>query len=523
MTARFLVIVAEDPRRAEQLASAVERREPLRRVLHDGGVLVLVNAAAVQISRPDRRLLVVGTAFTREARPTPLSAEHLPPALDAEGLGRHLTGSAWGSYVSIGSNPSTGTTSIYRDPHGGLSCYYASAPGVILVGSDVAALTSTGAFKPKVDWDYVSWHLMAADLRTEETGFDGLKELMPGTEATVRCGRLIVSTIWTPWSFAVDRRAPPRDEAVEELRSTVRSCTEAWAKRFRHVLLGISGGLDSSILAACVAKSGVRLSTYTLVTEEALGDERSYARPVAEAASVPLHEMGLRMDDVDLGRSSAAHLPRPVGRPLVQAVDGVKRRLEASLGADAVFSGGGGDNVFCSMRDPLPIVDRWLAQGFTPGLLTSIADLSKRTGQTWWATAGSALRTGRAAPASYEWQADARFLAHERPSAGGKALLHPWLEKPSDVLPGKALHVALLLRIQHYVDAGPVGDRASVIHPLLSQPIVELCLRLPTWMWGIGGRDRALARFAFANDLPPVVASRRSKGSPSGFSVRLAA
>ena len=51
-----------------------------------------------------------------------------------------------------------------------------------------------------------------------------------------------------------------------------------------------------------------------------------------------------------------------------------------------------------------------------------------------------------------------------------------------------------------------------MIAPLLSQPLVEFGLRVPSWQWGEGGRDRALARRAFANDVPAAILNRRVKG-----------
>ena len=47
----------------------------------------------------------------------------------------------------------------------------------------------------------------------------------------------------------------------------------------------------------------------------------------------------------------------------------------------------------------------------------------------------------------------------------------------------------------------------------MSQPVIEACLRIPTFVLANRGWDRALAREAFWNDLPAVVAQRRSKGT----------
>jgi asparagine synthase (glutamine-hydrolysing) len=42
---------------------------------------------------------------------------------------------------------------------------------------------------------------------------------------------------------------------------------------------------------------------------------------------------------------------------------------------------------------------------------------------------------------------------------------------------------------------------------------MELCLRIPIDLWISGGRDRSIARRAFANDLPAAIVWRTAKGS----------
>ncbi|MET0569392.1 MAG: asparagine synthase-related protein, partial [Hyphomicrobiaceae bacterium] len=53
----------------------------------------------------------------------------------------------------------------------------------------------------------------------------------------------------------------------------------------------------------------------------------------------------------------------------------------------------------------------------------------------------------------------------------------------------------------------------DVIHPLLSQPLVEYGLSISAMTLTAGRRDRALARDAFAGRLPATVLTRRGKGS----------
>ena len=56
-------------------------------------------------------------------------------------------------------------------------------------------------------------------------------------------------------------------------------------------------------------------------------------------------------------------------------------------------------------------------------------------------------------------------------------------------------------------------ERAPQHHPLLSQPLMEVCLQTPTYLLLRGGRERALARESFADRVPSKVLRRRDKGS----------
>jgi len=56
-------------------------------------------------------------------------------------------------------------------------------------------------------------------------------------------------------------------------------------------------------------------------------------------------------------------------------------------------------------------------------------------------------------------------------------------------------------------------ERAPQHHPLLSQPLIEVCLQIPTYHLLRGGRERGLAREAFADRVPSQILRRRDKGS----------
>src|SRR3546814_5705921 len=77
------------------------------------------------------------------------------------------------------------------------------------------------------------------------------------------------------------------------------------------------------------------------------------------------------------------------------------------------------------------------------------------------------------------------------------------------------------MRIQNHVEGYDRGVLPPVIPALLAQPIVETCLRIPTWDWCRGGINRAIAREAFSTALPARVIARRSKSGPESLTAEV--
>ena len=93
---------------------------------------------------------------------------------------------------------------------------------------------------------------------------------------------------------------------------------------------------------------------------------------------------------------------------------------------------------------------------------------------------------------------------------------HPWLSYPG-MPPGKREQMFSLVAVQPSLFDQDRECIAPIRYPLLSQPLVELCLRIPSWMWIARGQNRAVARAAFADLLPPTVLHRRTKGDFTGL------
>lgn len=458
--------------------------------------------------------LIVGDVFSRTPPYESLRLDANAIAATRTSKGANLTKTIWGRYVAlvIGDD---GSCHIVRDPSGGMPCYYVSANGWVAIASDITVLFDMDLIRGDLNWSFMRRHLIAHEFRTPETGLPGVLELPAGFRLSVSRESVAVVPCWSPWDFALSPSDDSLEYLVQELYETVADCTHALASRFQNILLGVSGGLDSSIVATCLAQNGTRVNCLTMATDEPEGDERPYARILTTSLNVPLLEGFHEIADVDITRSTAGHLPRPILFAFGQSEHKHRNQLTRTLGIDAHFSGVGGDNVFCFMKSATPFLDRFLSEGLSRGLVETLNDICQMRSCSAIEVLLMAAKRAFSRGTSYAVSPDIRLLNPES-SHTPEPITHPWLQTPHGAFPGSAVHVSFLARIQGTIDGYP-RDEPPLILPLLSQPVMELCLRIPSWKWCAGGCDRALARRAFAPHLPSTIIDRRSKGGPHSF------
>lgn len=516
----FILAFAGDQNRLDSIAARIAQRTNWRRIDRSEHAAIFLRDDTRCVHDPvcDGTFLI-GIAFERGGKAA--STSHLTTPSSAE-FDKEAFASIfaryWGAYVAI--DEAGNEFQAAREPSGALPFYYAISSGVFVAASSARALTDAGAPPPQIDWHGVANCLYRAGLPSEQTALAGIRELLPGDRLRVRDNQITVDHIWSPWNCVAISDRSGEAEHADILRNVVDTTIASWVRQFPNVLVGVSGGLDSSIVTACARKASRGVRAVTVSTANAQGDERVYARELCGALEVPLIEEQYDLADIDLSRAAGAHLPRPVGRSIALAYNAAIARALQRSEAGAFFSGNGGDNVFAFSRSASAIADRFLHEGLTSGAWRTARDICDLTGCSIFRAirvARQILRRSR----RYDWRPDRRLLSPQLLAELDRSQLeHSWLDAPSDSLPGKAAHIAGLLRIQQHIDGtGPISG-APVIHPLLSQPVIEVCLGIPSWMWCRGGRDRAVARRAFADVLPPLIRHRTSKGGPDGFSAQ---
>lgn len=513
MRPRYLVLVSTGVEFAESAARIAERTG-LRLARSAAPFAVLVSDAC-DCLEIDPEGVVIGTLFHRHG---PARAIQALGEAERDGLAREgnaaLLKSYWGRYLAVRARGDI--IEILRDPSGALPCYRARTGDLTILASDVELLTLAGGAPAGVAWDTLARILYSCGLPIIETALDGITTLLPGTGVALNRRSEHSIPGWSPWDFVAPRAGEESTATAEHLRRVVEQCVAAWASLYRHPLVSLSGGLDSSIVTASVARSKSSATCITMFTDDVAGDERGFAQAVCASLALPLVERRYDLNAVDLGHALGAHLPRPLGRAEAQPYEKAHRETAGQIGADAFFTGNGGDNVFGFSQSAAALADRALHEGPGAGAFATLRDICRQTGAGPLRVTRAAVSIARRPPA-YPWKPSPAFLHPDLiASLRGLELSHPWLEAPPWALPGKAAHIAGIARAHPTLES----DRsrfAPVINPLLSQPIVEACLAIPSWQWREGGRDRAVARAAFADRLPAAIVERRVKGSPDPF------
>ena len=466
--------------------------------------------------------IVLGKLFRRVGPDQPF-AEEATDIDDAERLaetgGRSLAKDYWGRYVAF-LRSSSGIT-VVRDPSGALPCFLMQHDGVHFIFSyleDAIDLLPTFR-RPAIRWSSIAAQVLLGDPCGRETALDGVSQVLPGEAVRLEHARAERTLVW----YATDHaRAVIADDlagAAALLRKTTMQCAASWASCYPKLLLRLSGGVDSSILLACLAHEAVATDVVCLNyhSEGANSDERMYARLAASRFKRRLVERErrsvVRLDPV-LG---IARMPSPtsyVGRIGTARSDS---EVAHGYGATAMFTGGGGDQLFFELHHWWPAADYLRVRGLDAGFLRAAMDAARlgrvSLWKTLWLAAQDRLRSG---PLPIEDAGDASLLNPEALAADELASFeHPVMGLANDLPIGKLTQLRILLAHGGYYDPFERDHAPELVNPLLSQPLIELCLALPTFMLAHGGQGRALARQAFAPDLPREIATRRSKGGMS--------
>ncbi len=432
--------------------------------------------------------------------------------------GQALVDDYWGRYVAV-LRPERRGTSVLRDPGGMLPCYRSNVEGVAVFFSwleDLIAFTP-GSADLRIAWDAIVARLLLGHLGGRETALEGVSQVLPGQRAALDEGAPSLAPLWSMVAIARKPIVHAPDVAAAQLRQAVIGCVHAWASCYDAILLRLSGGVDSAILLASLSTklAATQIACLNYHSPGSDSDERGFARLAAAQAGVRLVEKerdpGFRLDDV----LAVSRMPTPeiyVGRLGAHHLDAEVATVHRM---PAMFTGAGGDQLFFQLRCTWPAADYLSLHGPGPGFVRASLDAARlgrvSLPQSMW----RALVDRRHRTSPLDGVGEFGTLARREVLERAHPLdryVHPDLLGAADLPIGKFHQVQALIHPVGYYDPYLREAAPELVNPLLSQPLIELCLALPTWLLTHGGRGRALARRAFARDIPREIATRQSKG-----------
>jgi len=435
--------------------------------------------------------------------------------------GAHLVAQYWGRYVAFVRIPQTSRYRVIRDPSGMLPCFMVADHGVQIWFSDLWDISRIVPAYGAIDWNYIETHVVMRFVSSSTSALIGISEVLAGESYEPLDDTIQRKRLWDPALISAVSVIENSEVAAERLRSLVIACVNAWALEYQSILHTLSGGLDSAIVAAALADVRDRTSVTCLnyYTVEPEGDERRYSRASAEKADLELIESCRDPKSIDLSKLlRVAASPKPwYYRYELEHAD-YEYSLAELHEARAIFAGGGGDGLFYRSQAAFAVADYLQLHGLTRQLPSIALDAARLDGTSMGSILLNAVTARRVTDRwNPKWALfNPRSFVAADVNNSQRALLISHFDRASAVPPGKALQIENTSIPPSFYD--PFGDGRAVerVSPLVSQPIVEHCLKVPTYLLIENGWDRAIARRAFDRDLPRSVVGRRGKGAITG-------
>src|SRR5207253_643710 len=187
---------------------------------------------------------------------------------------------------------------VARDRLGIKPLYYRYEGGVFLFGSEIKAILAHPAVKTKFNPSVLAEYLAFGYVTGQETMFAGIQKLLPGhTLELDETGELKTQQYWD-LSIDVDTEVQPRSHYVQSYRGRLEECVSSHLMSDVPLGVFLSGGLDSSAVAALMTKiRRAPIETFSVGYGEEAYSELPYARQVAQHLGSRHHEIRMRREE----------------------------------------------------------------------------------------------------------------------------------------------------------------------------------------------------------------------------------
>jgi asparagine synthase (glutamine-hydrolysing) len=205
---------------------------------------------------------------------------------------------------------------LARDRLGIKPLYWARRGDLLLFGSEIKAILASGLIEPEARLAALPEFFGTRATAGAETLYSGVLKLLPGHRLVFEQGDVRITQYWDV-PVGERRRTPNEADVVEEFKALFTESVRL--QLMSDVPLGVflSGGLDSSAIAATTAGlRGQRLETFSVAFEEQAYSELSYSRTVSDLIGATRHEVVVSESDFfDALPKLVWHEDEPIAHP----------------------------------------------------------------------------------------------------------------------------------------------------------------------------------------------------------------
>jgi len=419
-----------------------------------------------------------------------------------------------------------------RDRFGKKPLYYTLQSGVFAFASELTALRQLPFLRFETPLATLARFAAYEYVPTPETIYKNVFKLKPGHFLLFRDGAITEAPYWDMPAPGPEPKASEA-ELCDELR--LRLAQAVKRRLVADVPLGVflSGGVDSSTVAALMAGMAPRIKTFSIGFSEASYDESRYARMIASRYATDHHERILSAD------ACGALLPEIVARQDEPMADPsvVPTYLLSQVTRENVTVALGGDGpdelfygyeyfpafVLAARYNRLPdLVRHRLVEPLTRLLPQSAGYVNPRFVADTFLAGARAPQWLRVQTwlAAFSAEAQAKLWREPSSLAAPEALFAPTktlFDTPDTRDP--LARVGYVFARQYMLDYILVKvDRCAMMHslegraPFLDRDVAEFICRLPSRYKLRGARRKYLLKKAVAGILPKEILSRGKRG-----------
>jgi asparagine synthase (glutamine-hydrolysing) len=433
---------------------------------------------------------------------------------------------------------------IARDRLGIKPLYYRYDGKTFLFGSEIKTILAYPGVKPEFNSATLAEYLAFGYIARAESMYAGIQKLLPGHILTIdEQGQLSTSSYWD-LNVEVDDGSQPREHYVRRYREQLEGCVSSHLMSDVPLGVFLSGGLDSSAIAALTTKIRKEpIETFAVGYGEQDYSELPYARTIAEHLQSRHHEVHLSRDEFFQSLPRLIwHEDEPIAWPSSVALYFVARLAKERV--TVVLTGEGSDETlggytrypWILLNSRIDTVYRKLTPAFLRSILRTVVDASpisaasrRKLEHTFF------MRDGASWPAFYfdnfysafSASEQAELLTPEARQMAGDAYagsMNYWNHSSGDLLHRllytdiKTYLVELLMKQDQMSMAASVESRV----PFLDHRLVEFTASIPAKYATQGLAGKFILKAAVEDLLPHSIVYRQKMGFPTPWAYWLA-